>query len=223
MRCARSARSPSMRCATTRGSRRGATSSTSRRGSDARRRSWSVRSTTGTTSIAGRTCRRWRACRTTSSPTATATAIGRSTGRVPFAFLAFRIGTDTLGVALNAHADPHDGWEVDRGVPMAMLSEGAQRYPAAGAPVDQRHDHEAGPRASRDRPLPGDRRDARRGATILHLHGDAAARRRHADLRRRVRAGRVREHAARDDDGHRHPPVGVHARPAGAASWWSSR
>ena len=34
------------------------------------------------------------------------------------------------------------------------------------------------------------------------------------DLRRRVRAGRVREHAARDDDGHRHPPLGVHARPA---------
>jgi signal transduction histidine kinase len=52
-------------------------------------------------------------------------------GPGPFAFLAFRIGTDTLGVALNAHPDPHDGWEVDRGVPMAMLSEGAQRYPDA--------------------------------------------------------------------------------------------
>jgi signal transduction histidine kinase len=52
-------------------------------------------------------------------------------GPSPFAFLAFRIGTDTLGVALNAHPDPHDGWEVDRGVPMAMVSEGAQRYPDA--------------------------------------------------------------------------------------------
>jgi len=52
-------------------------------------------------------------------------------GPSPFAFLAFRLGTDTLGVALNAHPDPHDGWEVDRGVPMAMLSEGAQRYPDA--------------------------------------------------------------------------------------------
>lgn len=52
-------------------------------------------------------------------------------GPSPFAFLAFRIGTDTLGIQLNAHADPHDGWEVDRGVPMAMLNAGAQRYPAA--------------------------------------------------------------------------------------------
>src|SRR6476661_5003892 len=52
-------------------------------------------------------------------------------GPSPFAFLAFRIGTDTLGVALNAHPDPHDGWEVDRGVPMAMMNEGAQRYTPA--------------------------------------------------------------------------------------------
>ena len=70
-------------------------------------------------------------------------------GPSPFAFLAFRIGTDTLGVALNAHPNPHDGWEVDRGVPMAMLSEGAQTLPACSAPMDQRHDHEAGPRAPR--------------------------------------------------------------------------
>jgi signal transduction histidine kinase len=52
-------------------------------------------------------------------------------GPSPFAFLAFRIGTDTLGIALNAHPDPHEGWEVDRGVPMAMMSEGAQRYTPA--------------------------------------------------------------------------------------------
>jgi len=52
-------------------------------------------------------------------------------GPSPFAFFAFRIGTDTLGVALNAHPDPHDGWEVDRGVPMAMVNEGAQRYTPA--------------------------------------------------------------------------------------------
>ena len=38
---------------------------------------------------------------------------------------------------------------------------GCAALPARGAPVDQRHDHEAGPRAPRDRPLPGDRRDAR--------------------------------------------------------------
>jgi len=52
-------------------------------------------------------------------------------GPSPFAFLAFRVGTDTLGILLNAHSDPHDGWEVDRGVPMAMLTEGEQRYTPA--------------------------------------------------------------------------------------------
>ena len=52
-------------------------------------------------------------------------------GPGPFAFLAFRIGTDTLGIQLNAHANPRDGWEVDRGVPLAMVNEGAQRYPDA--------------------------------------------------------------------------------------------
>ena len=51
-------------------------------------------------------------------------------GPNPFAFLAFRIGTDTLGVALNAHANPREGWLVDQPVPEATRREGARRYPA---------------------------------------------------------------------------------------------
>jgi signal transduction histidine kinase len=51
-------------------------------------------------------------------------------GPSPFAFLAFRIGTDTLGVALNAHENPRAGWLVDREVPEATRREGARRYPA---------------------------------------------------------------------------------------------
>jgi signal transduction histidine kinase len=50
-------------------------------------------------------------------------------GPSPFAFLAFRIGTDTLGIALNAHPNPREGWVVDRGVPLPMLAEGERRYP----------------------------------------------------------------------------------------------
>src|SRR5215208_6715577 len=38
-------------------------------------------------------------------------------GPTPFAFLAFRIGTGTLGVALNAYPHPREGWAVDRVVP----------------------------------------------------------------------------------------------------------
>src|SRR5215207_2774913 len=59
-------------------------------------------------------------------------------GPTPFAFLAFRIGTDTLGVALNAYPRPREGWALDRLVPEAMRlempesmrHEGARRYPA---------------------------------------------------------------------------------------------
>jgi len=59
-------------------------------------------------------------------------------GPTPFAFLAFRIGTDTLGVVLNAYPHPREGWAVDRAVPQAlrlempeaMRREGARRYPA---------------------------------------------------------------------------------------------
>ena len=50
-------------------------------------------------------------------------------GPSPFAFLAFRIGTETLGVALNAHANPREGWLVDQPVPEATRREGARRYP----------------------------------------------------------------------------------------------
>jgi signal transduction histidine kinase len=50
-------------------------------------------------------------------------------GPSPFAFVAFKIGTDTLGVALNAHPKPEEGWEVDRGVPIPMIVEGERRYP----------------------------------------------------------------------------------------------
>ena len=52
-------------------------------------------------------------------------------GPSPFAFLAFRIGTDTLGVALNAYPDPTKGWAVEGEVPEAMRREGARRYPAS--------------------------------------------------------------------------------------------
>ena len=52
-------------------------------------------------------------------------------GPSPQAFFAFRIGTDTLGVALNAHSEPATGWRVDREVPPAMLDWGARAYPPA--------------------------------------------------------------------------------------------
>ncbi|MFL5619172.1 MAG: sensor histidine kinase [Gemmatimonadaceae bacterium] len=52
-------------------------------------------------------------------------------GPSPAAFFGFRIGTDTLGVALNAHPDPSEGWEVDRGVPPEMRAWGARTYSAA--------------------------------------------------------------------------------------------
>ena len=51
-------------------------------------------------------------------------------GPGPEAFLAFRIGTDTLGVALNAHPVPTEGWEVERPVPEEMHTFGTRRYPA---------------------------------------------------------------------------------------------
>jgi signal transduction histidine kinase len=50
-------------------------------------------------------------------------------GPSPFAFLAFRLGTDTLGVALDAYPDPAAGWVADRAVPPAMQREGTRRYP----------------------------------------------------------------------------------------------
>jgi signal transduction histidine kinase len=50
-------------------------------------------------------------------------------GPSPFAFLAFRIGTDTLGVLLNAHPDPREGWAERGEVPAAMRREGARLYP----------------------------------------------------------------------------------------------
>ena len=52
-------------------------------------------------------------------------------GPRPAAFLAFRLGTDTLGVALNSHPDPEQGWEVTADIPPAMLAWGERRYPAA--------------------------------------------------------------------------------------------
>jgi signal transduction histidine kinase len=52
-------------------------------------------------------------------------------GPSPIAFMAFRLGTDTLGVALNAHPNPTEGWEVDRPVQPGMQAYGAKLYPAA--------------------------------------------------------------------------------------------
>jgi signal transduction histidine kinase len=51
-------------------------------------------------------------------------------GPSPAAFLAFRLGTDTLGVALNAYPDPAHGWETDIPVPAEMRAWGARAYPA---------------------------------------------------------------------------------------------
>ena len=52
-------------------------------------------------------------------------------GPTPAAFLAFQLGADTLGVQLNAHAEPRAGWEVDAPVPPVMLAYGATRYAPA--------------------------------------------------------------------------------------------
>ena len=41
------------------------------------------------------------------------------------------MGTDTLGVALNSHTEPAEGWEVDRKPSLSMVAWGAQRYDAA--------------------------------------------------------------------------------------------
>jgi signal transduction histidine kinase len=51
-------------------------------------------------------------------------------GPSPMAFVAFKLGTDTLGVALNAYSKPREGWVEDRPVPIPMQIEGEQRYPA---------------------------------------------------------------------------------------------
>ena len=52
-------------------------------------------------------------------------------GPIPAAFFAFRMGTDTLGVALNSYTEPAEGWEVDRKPSPSMVAWGAQRYDAA--------------------------------------------------------------------------------------------
>ena len=51
-------------------------------------------------------------------------------GPRPAAFFAFRLGTDTLGVALNSHPRPDEGWEVTGDIPPQMLAWGDRRYPA---------------------------------------------------------------------------------------------
>jgi signal transduction histidine kinase len=52
-------------------------------------------------------------------------------GPQPAAFFAFELGTDTLGVALNTHSRPDEGWEVTGDIPPQMLAWGERRYPAA--------------------------------------------------------------------------------------------
>ena len=52
-------------------------------------------------------------------------------GPQPAAFFAFRLGTDTLGVALNSHPRPDEGWEVTGDIPPQMLAWGDRRYPDA--------------------------------------------------------------------------------------------
>ena len=52
-------------------------------------------------------------------------------GPLPMAFMAFELGTDTLGIALNAHPEPTKGWEADIPVPAEMQKRGERWYPAA--------------------------------------------------------------------------------------------
>jgi signal transduction histidine kinase len=52
-------------------------------------------------------------------------------GPLPAAFFAFRLGTDTLGIALNAYRDPTRGWEADIPMPDSMRAWGARTYPPA--------------------------------------------------------------------------------------------
>ena len=47
-------------------------------------------------------------------------------GPIPAAFFAFRLGTDTLGVALNEWAKPSEGWDTDIPVSAAMREWGAR-------------------------------------------------------------------------------------------------
>jgi hypothetical protein len=49
-------------------------------------------------------------------------------GPPPLAFFGFTLGADTLGVGVNTHADPNDGWEVDRPMPTAVSMHG-ERHP----------------------------------------------------------------------------------------------
>jgi signal transduction histidine kinase len=51
-------------------------------------------------------------------------------GPSPTAFIAFQLGSDTLGVALNAHDTPAEGWRVNQSVPDAITSAGARRFGA---------------------------------------------------------------------------------------------
>ena len=41
-------------------------------------------------------------------------------GPNPSTFFAMRVGSDSLDVALNSHADPREGWEVDRPLPVPL-------------------------------------------------------------------------------------------------------
>src|SRR5438105_1676488 len=42
-------------------------------------------------------------------------------GPSPLIFFGWKLGTDTLGVGVNMHSDPAEGWEVDRPMPMEPM------------------------------------------------------------------------------------------------------
>ena len=136
-------------------------------------------------------------------------------GPRPFAFLAFRIGT-TRSAWRSMHIRPPttDGRSIAKcrrrcgararvAIPPRCVAGSTTRSPARSARITT----SAASRCS-------SRRATR--WPVHHLHGDAAARWRHADLCGGVRSCGVRGAAAQRDDGERPAPVGVHARQAGA-------
>jgi signal transduction histidine kinase len=51
-------------------------------------------------------------------------------GAIPSMFFGFTLGSDTLGLGVNAHADPAQGWEVDRPLPVRAIDPLAEYGPA---------------------------------------------------------------------------------------------
>jgi signal transduction histidine kinase len=54
----------------------------------------------------------------------------RSRSATPAMYFAYVLGSDTLGVAVNTHPDPAEGWEVDRPMPVNLLGKRRMSYTA---------------------------------------------------------------------------------------------